>query len=154
MKLANRLESDLCEIGLPRHRLESNFAHASRSDYGRVITDPPSSPQPRDYGVARREQRAEGRVTVRPAHAHAHAHAHARDRDRDSFGNKRPTPNVQCPIELAHYVFRASSIRSTLSLPEPTKVKRIVIWLALVNRSSRSLTWPASGVGMLVMSSM
>jgi hypothetical protein len=48
----------------------------------------------------------------------------------------------QCSQAFASvgYAFRASSIRSTLSLPDPTKVKRMVIWLELVNRSLRSLT--------------
>jgi hypothetical protein len=52
---------------------------------------------------------------------------------------KHPTPNAdrrtkedrdqrsEVRENLARYVFRASSIRSTLSLPEPTKVKRMVI---------------------------
>jgi hypothetical protein len=42
---------------------------------------------------------------------------------------------------LARYAFRASSIRSTLSSPEPAKVKRRVIWLALVNRILACFRW-------------
>ncbi len=55
-------------------------------------------------------------------------------------GNQFQGASWQADIgeQLALYVFRARSIRSTLSLPEPTKVKRMVIWLVLVNRSSIS----------------
>jgi hypothetical protein len=35
--------------------------------------------------------------------------------------------DIRCQRTIGRYVFRASSIRSMLSLPEPTKVKRMVI---------------------------